>query len=96
MVVDKCPGCGESGLDLFQDGFAALADISQGRIDVNWQWTPCGMSNPLQVHLKEGASQWWFSAQVVGANKVREHLVFPAPASLAHLCSQSLFGACGS
>lgn len=70
MVVDQCPECPNNGLDLFQNGFEQLADASEGIIQVKWEWTDCGISSPLQVHLKEGVSPYWFSAQVVNANGV--------------------------
>ena len=38
MVVDRCMGCLDHGLDLFQDAFAQLADPSVGRINVHWDW----------------------------------------------------------
>lgn len=30
---------------------------------------PCPVSGPLQIHMKSGVSQYWFSAQVVNANR---------------------------
>lgn len=48
MVVDQCPGCGENHLDLFQDCFAELADISKGIIDVTWEYVDC----PITVCVK--------------------------------------------
>ena len=47
MVVDQCPGCGENHLDLFQDCFAELADISEGIIDVTWEYVDC----PITVRI---------------------------------------------
>ena len=82
MVVDQCPECGQNGLDLFQDAFATLANPSTGVIQTNWKYVPCGISSPLQVHLKEGTSQYWFSAQIVNANKVNTALVVTAASSL--------------
>jgi hypothetical protein len=47
-----------------------LADVSKGIIDVTWDYVDCGISTPLQIHMKEGVSAFWFSAQAVNANKV--------------------------
>ncbi|KAL1306583.1 hypothetical protein AAFC00_005267 [Neodothiora populina] len=70
MIVDECPGCGENHLDLFPDAFAEFADKSKGVIDVNWDYVPCAsIEAPLQIHMKTGVSQYWFSAQVVGAKR---------------------------
>lgn len=70
MIVDQCPGCGPNHLDLFPDAFAALAPPSQGVIGVTWDYVKCPhISGPLSIHMKSGVSQYWFSAQVVGANR---------------------------
>ena len=68
-VVDECPGCGINHLDLFPDAFAALADPNKGIIDVTWNYVDCAITAPLQLHLKDGVSAYWFSIQVVNAKK---------------------------
>ncbi|KAF1353459.1 RlpA-like double-psi beta-barrel-protein domain-containing protein-containing protein [Delphinella strobiligena] len=69
MIVDECPNCGTNHLDLFEDAFAELADKSLGEIDVTWDYVECSViTTPLQIHLKSGVSEYWFSAQVVNAN----------------------------
>lgn len=73
QVVDQCPsGCDGHALDLFQNGFVRLADISKGIINVNWRFVDCPITSPLQVRMKEGVSAYWFSAQAVNANKVSD------------------------
>jgi hypothetical protein len=57
-------------LDLFQNAFTELADVSKGIINVNWEWTKCPIDSPLQAHMKSGVSPFWFSVQIVNANKV--------------------------
>ncbi|TVY38558.1 Expansin [Lachnellula occidentalis] len=69
MIVDECPGCGTNHLDLFPTAFTSLASLSTGVIDVAWSYVDCPITSPLQVHLKEGVSEYWFSMQVVNANK---------------------------
>ncbi|TVY19669.1 Expansin-YoaJ [Lachnellula arida] len=69
MIVDECPGCGTNHLDLFPTAFSALATPSTGVIDVSWSYVDCPITTPLQVHNKEGVSAYWFSMQVVNANK---------------------------
>ncbi|CEJ60291.1 Putative Extracellular cellulase CelA/allergen Asp F7-like [Penicillium brasilianum] len=69
MIVDQCPECAASHLDLFQDAFAELSDISAGVIDITWEYTACDLSGPLKLKNKEGTSQYWFSMQVVNANE---------------------------
>ncbi|CAD6447903.1 f5a762c2-5399-49a2-965f-211a76cab4dd [Sclerotinia trifoliorum] len=67
MITDECPGCGTNHLDLYQNAFTKLASLSVGIINVSWNYVPCPITTPLQVHLKEGVSAYWFSMQVVNA-----------------------------
>ncbi|KAI9738397.1 MAG: hypothetical protein M1834_008900 [Cirrosporium novae-zelandiae] len=69
MIVDECPECGSNHLDLFQDAFAELADISEGIIDVTWKYVECPITGVITLHNKEGTSEYWFSMQVVNANE---------------------------
>ncbi|KAK7993011.1 extracellular cellulase CelA [Apiospora saccharicola] len=69
MVVDICTPCEPTRLNLFQDAFAQLADLSKGIIDVTYIYVPCGISDtPLRLRNKAGTSAWWFSMQVLGAD----------------------------
>jgi len=71
MIVDECPSCGskpENHLDLFKNAFSELAILSVGVINVNWSIVPCGITSPIILHNKDGASQYWFSMQVVNSN----------------------------
>ncbi|KAK8013835.1 hypothetical protein PG990_007131 [Apiospora arundinis] len=69
QIVDICTPCEATRLNLFQDAFAQLADLSQGIIDVAYTYVPCGISGtPLRLRNKEGTSAWWFSMQVLGAD----------------------------
>jgi expansin len=56
-------------LDLFPDAFADLANPTTGVIDVTWDYVDCPITSALSVHNKEGVSAYWFSMQVVNANK---------------------------
>ena len=43
-------------------------------MDITWDYVPCpssiiSTSDPLEIHMKSGSSQYWFSAQVVGARR---------------------------
>jgi expansin (peptidoglycan-binding protein) len=72
QIVDKCPECDAGHLDLFQNAWSALEpDTSKGIIDTSYEFVDCGsaVSGPLTIHLKSGVSPYWFSAQVVNANR---------------------------
>ncbi|GAB7351284.1 hypothetical protein MBLNU459_g1701t1 [Dothideomycetes sp. NU459] len=75
MIVDECPGCGENHLDLFPDAFDQLSAASAGVISVTWDFVPCpDVSGPLEIHMKSGVSEYWFSAQVVNAKRRTSNL----------------------
>ena len=39
-------------------------------IGVKWDYVPCPhISGPLEIHMKTGVSQYWFSAQVVNGRR---------------------------
>lgn len=69
QVVDQCPECPPSKLDLFINAFSELSDPGVGIIPTSYKFVPCGIKSPLVLHNKSGTSQWWFSMQVVGANE---------------------------
>ncbi|KAL4884134.1 RlpA-like double-psi beta-barrel-protein domain-containing protein-containing protein [Aspergillus karnatakaensis] len=74
MIVDKCPECAPTHLDLFQSAFSELAPISEGIIPISFATIPCDISSPLILKNKEGTSQYWFSMQVVNANEAVKSL----------------------
>ena len=41
---------------------------------MDWNIVDCPISSPLQLHNKDGASQYYFSMQVVNANKAVQSL----------------------
>ena len=45
-----------------------------GVIPITWSYVTCPIKTPLQLHCKSGASQYWFSVQVVGATKAVKSL----------------------
>ncbi|KAF2637714.1 barwin-like endoglucanase [Massarina eburnea CBS 473.64] len=68
MVVDQCPECDASHLDLFENAFTQIGDKSAGTIDISYSVVPCGISSPLVLKMKSGSSQYFFSMQVVNSN----------------------------
>lgn len=74
MVVDQCPGCGTHHLDLFQDAFTELDSLSAGRIDVDWEYVSCGITDGITLLNKDGASEYWFAMQVQNSNLPVESL----------------------
>lgn len=56
-------------LDLFPTAFSTLANPTLGVIEVTWDYIDCPITSSLEVVNKEGVSAYWFSMQVVNANK---------------------------
>ncbi|RDW74328.1 putative extracellular cellulase CelA/allergen Asp F7-like [Aspergillus mulundensis] len=68
MIVDKCPECAPTHLDLFESAFTTLASASEGQIPISYSFTSCAITSPLVLRNKSGTSAYWFSMQVVNAN----------------------------
>ncbi|KAI1342514.1 RlpA-like double-psi beta-barrel-protein domain-containing protein-containing protein [Xylariaceae sp. FL0016] len=68
MIVDQCPECDEGHLDLFEDAFKVLSPSSSDPLATSYTYTDCGITSPLILHNKSGASAYWFSMQVLNAN----------------------------
>jgi expansin (peptidoglycan-binding protein) len=63
-VVDECPDCVVGQLDLSQQAFAQIADVSAGRVPISWTVVPCNVTGNVAYWIKEGSSQYWTAIQV--------------------------------
>jgi expansin len=63
-IVDQCPECPQGNLDLSPEAFAKIAEISQGRVAIEWQYAACGVDGPVRYRFKEGSNQWWTALQL--------------------------------
>jgi expansin (peptidoglycan-binding protein) len=63
-IVDQCPGCEKGHLDLSQQAFAQIADVSAGRVPITWEVVACDVTGPIAYHFKDGSSQYWTAIQV--------------------------------
>jgi expansin (peptidoglycan-binding protein) len=63
-IVDQCPDCESGHLDLSQEAFAKIADVSAGNVPITWQVVACSPSGPVQYFIKDGSSQYWTAIQV--------------------------------
>ncbi|KAL8408396.1 hypothetical protein RB594_007000 [Gaeumannomyces avenae] len=68
MIVDSCPSCSGSRLNLFSDAFKLIGDPSDGVIPINYDPISCGIAKPLRLRNKSGTSKWYLSLQVLDAN----------------------------
>ncbi|KAL4792356.1 RlpA-like double-psi beta-barrel-protein domain-containing protein-containing protein [Aspergillus venezuelensis] len=74
MIVDQCPECEATHLDLFESAFTTLASASAGIIDISYNIVPCSITTPLTLRNKSGTSAYWFSMQVLNANEAVKSL----------------------
>lgn len=63
-IVDQCPGCEQGHLDLSQQAFAKIADVSAGNVPITWEVVACDVMGPVDYHIKDGSSQYWTALQV--------------------------------
>jgi len=63
-IVDLCPECEPGHLDLSQQAFAQIADVSAGKVSITWKVVPCDVTGNVEYQIKDGSSQYWTAIQV--------------------------------
>jgi expansin (peptidoglycan-binding protein) len=64
-VVDRCPTCeSRTHLDLSKSAFTKIGDLSEGRINVKWQFIPCAVTGNIAYHFKDGSNEDWTAVQI--------------------------------
>ena len=63
-IVDLCPGCEMGHLDLSQQAFAQIADVSAGKVPITWKVVACDVTGNVEYQIKDGSSQYWTAIQV--------------------------------
>jgi expansin len=63
-IVDRCPGCGEGGVDLSPQAFERIAELSAGRVPISWRYVPCEVDGPVRYRFKEGSNPFWTAVQI--------------------------------
>jgi expansin (peptidoglycan-binding protein) len=77
-IVDLCPECEAGHLDLSQQAFAKIADVSAGNVPITWSVVPCDVTGDLSYEYKDGTSQWWTAIQVRNSRRVVQSLEWMA------------------
>ncbi|MET3984720.1 expansin EXLX1 family cellulose-binding protein [Streptomyces sp. PvR034] len=66
-IVNECPlPCAPGQIDLSQQAFAKLAELSVGRIPVTWTLVSPAAPDTLSLRYKTGSSRSWCGVQVIG------------------------------
>jgi expansin (peptidoglycan-binding protein) len=63
-IVDLCPGCDVGQLDMSEQAFGAIANLSQGVISITWQVVSPNIPGPIAYHFNTYSSQWWTAVQI--------------------------------
>lgn len=63
-IVDRCPECPVGNIDLSQQAFANIAELSAGRVPISWRVLSPALAGPIVYHFKEGSNQWWSAVQI--------------------------------
>lgn len=67
-VEDRCPGCPFGSLDLSMTAFAAIDDLTKGRIPIKWRVVPCRDTSGISIYVQQGANAYYAQLRVQGAN----------------------------
>lgn len=66
-IVNECPlPCAPGQLDLSQQAFARLANLSVGRLPITWTLLSPAASGTISIRYKTGSSPYWCGVQAIG------------------------------
>jgi expansin (peptidoglycan-binding protein) len=66
-ITNECPlPCAPGQIDLSQQAFAKLADLSVGRIPITWSLVSPSTSDTISIRYKTGSSPYWCGIQAIG------------------------------
>lgn len=63
-IVDLCLGCSYGDIDLSEQAFSQIANLSSGRVPVSWQVVSPELNGPIAYHFRDGSDQWWTAVQI--------------------------------
>ncbi len=68
VTVDVIENCGDACVDgeieLSPPAFAQIADLDEGRADVEWRLVPCERDGPIAFSYEPDSDEWWAGVQV--------------------------------
>ena len=66
-IVNECPlPCAPGQLDLSQQAFARLANLSVGRLPITWTLLSPAASGTISIRYKTGSNPYWCGVQAIG------------------------------
>lgn len=64
-IVDRCPECKPGDIDLSEQAFAKIADMSAGRVPISWYVVAGDTTGTVSYRYKEGSTIYWHGIQVL-------------------------------
>lgn len=64
-ITDRCPACGNDGLDLSPQAFKRIAQREDGRVSVAWHRVACPVTEPLAFRF-QGSNPYYLKLEVLG------------------------------
>lgn len=64
QIVDRCADCPYGNVDLSRTAFSQIAELSQGRVDIEWQFVSPPVTGDIIFDFKDGSNPWWTAVQI--------------------------------
>lgn len=62
-IVDECPSCAAGDLDMNTVAFSAIANLSDGRVAINWHTIPDPTGGNIGVHISSATNPYYMQIQ---------------------------------
>lgn len=64
-ITDRCPECRPGDIDLSEQAFAKIAEMSAGRVPISWYVVAGDTTGTVGYRYKEGSTRYWLGIQVL-------------------------------
>jgi expansin (peptidoglycan-binding protein) len=63
-VEDQCPGCASNSLDLSEDAFSQIENVSAGIASIQWKFIPCPVTGNIILFISNASNPYYIQVQV--------------------------------
>ena len=63
-IVDRCPECASGDVDLSPQAFVQIANLIDGRVQIQWRIISPDLQGPIVYKFKEGSNRYWTAVQI--------------------------------
>jgi len=64
-VIENCAGaCVDGEIELSQEAFELIGDLSEGHAEVQWKLVPCVRNGPIRFSYEADSDEWWGGIQI--------------------------------